>query len=41
MTKTIEPALILIMGAGVAFMYLSLITPMMQMMKVAKSGGLG
>jgi len=41
LTSLIEPMLIAVLGAVVAFMYLSLITPMMQMMKVAKAGGLG
>jgi len=41
LTSLIEPMLIAVMGAVVGFMYLSLITPMMQMMKVAKAGGLG
>ena len=41
LTKTIEPLLIAVMGAVVTFMYLSLVTPMMQMMKVVKGGGLG
>ncbi len=41
LTATIEPMLIAVMGLVIAFMYLSLITPMMQMMKVAKGGGFG
>ncbi|OQX84408.1 MAG: hypothetical protein B6D63_04685 [Candidatus Latescibacteria bacterium 4484_7] len=41
LTNSLEPALIGVMGGVVAFMYLSLITPMMQMMKVARAGGLG
>ncbi len=40
LTASIEPILIAVMGSVIAFMYLSLITPMMQMMKVAKGGGL-
>ncbi|MCD6379338.1 type II secretion system F family protein [bacterium] len=41
LTKMIEPLLIAVMGVIVTFMYLSLVTPMMQMMKVVKGGGLG
>ena len=40
LTTAIEPILIGVMGFVIAFMYLSLITPMMQMMKVAKGGGI-
>jgi len=41
LTTLLEPMLLAVMGVVVGFMYLSLITPMMQIMKVAKAGGLG
>ena len=41
LTALLEPALILFMGFVVAFMYLSLIMPMLNLLKVVRSGGLG
>jgi len=41
LTALLEPALILFMGFVVAFMYLSLIMPMLNLLKVARAGGLG
>ncbi len=40
LTTMVEPVLIAVMGGVVALMYLSIISPMMQLMKVARAGGL-
>jgi type IV pilus assembly protein PilC len=41
LTESIQPILIVAMGLVVAFMYMSLILPMLQMLKVIRAGGLG
>jgi type IV pilus assembly protein PilC len=41
LTTTLEPILLAVMGAVVAIMYLSLIMPMTQLLKVIRAGGLG
>jgi len=41
LTTSLEPILIAVMGFVVAFMYLSLILPMFQLLKVVRAGGLG
>lgn len=41
LTALLEPVLILLMGFVVAFMYLSLMMPMLNLLKVARAGGLG
>jgi type IV pilus assembly protein PilC len=41
LTTTLEPILLAAMGAVVAIMYLSLIMPMTQLLKVIRGGGLG
>lgn len=41
LTTTLEPILLVVMGAVVAIMYLSLIMPMTQLLKVIRAGGLG
>ncbi len=41
LSTTLEPILLAVMGAVVAIMYLSLIMPMTQLMKVIRAGGMG
>jgi type IV pilus assembly protein PilC len=41
LTESIQPILMVAMGLVVAFMYMSLILPMLQMLKVIRAGGLG
>jgi type II secretory pathway component PulF len=41
LTESIQPILMVVMGLVVAFMYMSLILPMLQMLKVIRAGGLG
>lgn len=41
LATSLEPILIGVMGFVVAFMYLSLIMPMLQLLKVVRAGGLG
>jgi len=41
LSTSLEPILIGVMGFVVAFMYLSLIMPMLQLLKVIRAGGLG
>jgi len=41
LTTVLEPILLAVMGAVVAIMYLSLIMPMTQLLKVIRAGGLG
>ena len=41
LTESIQPILMVVMGLVVAFMYMALIMPMLQMLKVIRAGGLG